>query len=87
MRSGELLPLLIKRQGNLQIVRSDEDWLAEDEIFYLLHDPRPNLLKRLSGGVQTSRLALATLPDVEEVPLVTFNTALPNQPIAKESST
>jgi Trk K+ transport system NAD-binding subunit len=87
MRSGELLPLLVKRQGNLQIVRSDEDWLAEDEIFYLLHDPRPNLLKRLSGGVQTSRLALATLPDVEEVPLVTFNTALSNQAIAKESLT
>lgn len=87
MRSGELLPLLVKRQGNLQIVRSDEDWLAEDEIFYLLHDPRPNLLKRLSGGVQTSRLALATLPDVEEVPLVTFNAALSNQEIAKESLT
>jgi NhaP-type Na+/H+ or K+/H+ antiporter len=87
MRSGELLPLLVKRQGNLQIVRSDEDWLAEDEIFYLLHDPRPNLLKRLSGGVQTSRLALATLPDVEEVPLVTFNAALSNQAIAKESLT
>jgi NhaP-type Na+/H+ or K+/H+ antiporter len=87
MRSGELLPLLVKRQGNLQIVRSDEDWLASDEIFYLLHDPRPNLLKRLSGGVQTSRLALATLPDVEEVPLVTFNAALSNQAIAKESLT
>ena len=87
MRSGELLPLLVKRQGNLQIVRSDEDWLADDEIFYLLHDPRPNLLKRLSGGVQTSRLALATLPDVEEVPLVTFNAALSNQAIVKESLT
>ena len=87
IRSEELLPLLVKRQGNLQIVRSDEDWLAEDEIFYLLHDPRPNLLKRLSGGVQTSRLALATLPDVEEVPLVTFNAALSNQAIAKESLT
>jgi NhaP-type Na+/H+ or K+/H+ antiporter len=87
IRSEELLPLLVKRQGNLCLVRANEDWLAEDEIFYLLHDPRPNLLKRLSGGVQTSRLALATLPDVEEVPLVTFNAALPNQAIAKESLT
>jgi NhaP-type Na+/H+ or K+/H+ antiporter len=87
IRSEELLPLLVKRQGNLYLVKANEDWLAEDEIFYLLHDPRPNLLKRLSGGVQTSRLALATLPDVEEVPLVTFNVTLPNQAIAKESLT
>ena len=87
MRSGELLPLLVKRQGNLQVVRSDEDWLAGDEIFYLLHDPRPNLLKRLSGGVQTSRLALATLPDVEEVPMASFNSVSQNVAIAKESLT
>ncbi|MEB3308889.1 MAG: cation:proton antiporter [Snowella sp.] len=69
VRSGELLPLLVKRQKILQLVKTNEDWLPDEEVFYLLHDPRPTLLKRLSGGVQSSRLALAVLPEVEEVPL------------------
>lgn len=71
VRSGELLPLLVKREGRLQVVNSAEEWLAEDEIIYLLHDPRPKLLKRLSGASQSSRLALEKLPLVEEVPIFT----------------
>ncbi len=45
IRSGELLPLLVKRDRQLQVVRAAEEWQAEDEIIYLLHDPRPKLLK------------------------------------------
>lgn len=73
IRSGELLPILVKRQTTLQLVKSDEIWEAGDEIFYLLHDPRPSLLKRLSGAKPSSRLALGSLPEVEEVPLTTLN--------------
>jgi NhaP-type Na+/H+ or K+/H+ antiporter len=69
MRTGELLPLLIKRESGLQVVRASEEWQLKDEIFYLLHDPRPKLLKRLSGGNQSSRLALEQLPEIEELPL------------------
>ena len=69
IRSGEMLPLLVKRQESLQIAKAEEDWQIGDEIFYLLHDPRPKLLKRLSGGNQSSRLALEKLPEVEEIPL------------------
>jgi len=68
IRSGELLPLLVKRPY-LQVVKAGEEWLAGDEIIYLLHDPRPKLLKRLSGDTQSSRLALEKLPAVEEVPI------------------
>ncbi|MGK7944100.1 MAG: NAD(P)-binding protein, partial [Microcystaceae cyanobacterium] len=69
IRAGELIPLLVKRKGNLQVVKMTEDWQIGDEIIYLLHDPRPKLLKRLSGGTQTSRLVLESLPEVEEIPI------------------
>ncbi|NES73819.1 MAG: sodium:proton antiporter, partial [Okeania sp. SIO2D1] len=69
VRSGEVLPLLFRRRGVLQVVKASEEWQVGDEIIYLLHDPRPKLLKRLSGGTQSSRLALEKLPEVEEIPL------------------
>ena len=36
--SGELLPLLVKRKNRLQVVNAAQEWLAKDEIIYLLHD-------------------------------------------------
>jgi NhaP-type Na+/H+ or K+/H+ antiporter len=69
IRSGELLPLLVEREGNFQIVPATENWQPGDEIIYLLHDPRPTLLKRLSGASPSSRLALEKLPEVEELPI------------------
>ena len=69
IRAGEMLPLLVKRNSNLQVVVAREEWQIGDEIYYLVHDPRPKLLKRLSGGNQSSRLLLEKLPEVEEIPL------------------
>ena len=69
IRSGELLPLLVQREERLQVAKASQEWLAGDEIIYLLHDSRPKLLKRLSGASQSSRLALEKLPEVEEVPI------------------
>lgn len=69
MRTGELVPLLVKREETLKIVKASEEWQLGDEIIYLLHDPRPKLLKRLSGGTSSSRLALEKLSEVEEVPI------------------
>ncbi|MFM7381650.1 MAG: cation:proton antiporter, partial [Microcystaceae cyanobacterium] len=66
VRSGELLPLLVKRQGNLQIVSEAYLGLPGDELYYLLHDPRPTLLKRLSGAKPSTRLVLGGLLEVEE---------------------
>ena len=45
-----------------------ETWQAGDRIIYLLHDPKPKLLKRLSGSQQTD-LTLDKHPVVEEVPI------------------
>ncbi len=69
IRAGELVPLLLERQGYLQVMSESQTWLGGDRIIYLLHDPKPKLLKRLSGASQ-SRLTLETHPVVEEVPIV-----------------
>lgn len=69
IRSGELLPLLVERESNFQVVPATDSWQPGDQIIYLLHDPRPKLLKRLSGASPSSRLALEKLPEVEEVPM------------------
>jgi NhaP-type Na+/H+ or K+/H+ antiporter len=69
IRTGELIPLLVERAERLQVMPANQEWQVGDRIIYLLHDPRPNLLKRLSGSSQSTRLALETLPEVEEVPL------------------
>jgi len=74
VRSGDLLPLLVKREKKLQIVTAAEEWQSGDEITCLLHDPRPKLLKRLSGSNQSSRLALEKLPKMEEISLASNGT-------------
>jgi hypothetical protein len=70
MRSGELIPLLVKRNERMWVsLREEDDWKVGDRIVYLLHDPKPKLLQRLSGGSRPTRLNVETLPAVEEVPL------------------
>jgi Trk K+ transport system NAD-binding subunit len=71
IRAGELVPLLVEREERWQIVSASEDWQEGDRIIYLLHDPRPKLLRRLSGVTPYSRLALEKLPEVEEIPIPT----------------
>ncbi|MEO1094491.1 MAG: cation:proton antiporter [Cyanobacteria bacterium J06638_28] len=69
MRNGELVPLLMKREDRMWVSLKEDDWQAGDRIVYLLHDPKPKLLQRLSGGSRPTRLSVETLPAVEEVPL------------------
>jgi len=68
VQGGELAPLLVERQGYLQVVSAAQIWEAGDRIIYLLYDPTPKLLKRLSGSSQ-SRLTLEKHQVVEEVPI------------------
>ena len=72
-RSGELLPLLVKRADKIQIVKATENWQPQDEIYCILHDPRSKLLKRLSGSNQSSRLALDKFPEVESISITSSN--------------
>lgn len=69
IRSGDLVPLLVEREERFHVMPATEDWQQGDRIIYLLHDPRPSLLKRLSGASQSTRLTLEKLPEVEEVPI------------------
>jgi NhaP-type Na+/H+ or K+/H+ antiporter len=69
IRSGEMVPLLVERDGVLQVAIGEESWKVGDRIIYLLHDNKPKLLKRLGGGTQPQKLTLETLPTVEEVPI------------------
>ena len=78
IRAGELVPLLLERQGNLQVLPASETWQIGDQIIYLLHDPKPELLKRLSGS-QQSTLTLEKHPVVEEVPINNQLSVISNQ--------
>ena len=67
--AGELVPLLLEREERLQVLPATEQLQPGDRLIYLLHDPRPILLKRLSGASQSTRLSVEKLPEVEEVPI------------------
>jgi NhaP-type Na+/H+ or K+/H+ antiporter len=71
MRSEELVPLLVEREEQLLMVPSVEDWEVGDRIIYLLHDPRPKLLRQLSGSSQS--LVVEKLPRVEEIPMAALS--------------
>ncbi|KAM3091825.1 cation:proton antiporter [Phormidesmis sp. 146-35] len=67
IQTQTLMPLLMERDRCLQIVPVDSEWAAGDRLIYLLHDPKPKLLKLLSGSSQL-RLTIETLSEVEEMP-------------------
>ena len=68
VKAGSLMPLLIERSGSLQITPAEGEWQVGDRLIYLLYDPKPKLLKRLSGSSQ-QQLTLEELPEVELIPL------------------
>lgn len=67
--NGRLLPLLVQRDNQLQVVDTKEEWKPGDRLFYLYHDPKPKLIRRLGGGSSQTVLALETIPDVEDFPI------------------
>ncbi|PSB21292.1 sodium:proton antiporter [Phormidesmis priestleyi ULC007] len=69
VEAESLIPLLIERNGSLQIAPVEGEWQVGDRLIYLLHDPKPKLLKLLSGSSQL-RLTLEELPEVEEIPML-----------------
>ncbi len=76
IRTGVLIPLLVEREERLQVMPANQEWEVGDRIIYLLFDPRPNLLKRLSGATQSTPLSLEKLPEVEEVRLAQLSQLL-----------
>lgn len=68
INSETLVPLIIARKGRVQIQPATAEWQPGDEVIYLLHDARPQLIKRLSGATAASPLVLEKLSEVENIP-------------------
>ncbi|MEM8612104.1 MAG: cation:proton antiporter [Cyanobacteria bacterium P01_H01_bin.105] len=65
--SGDVLPITLQRNGKLDVVLGQGTWQPGDTVTYLIHDPTPQLLRRLSGGKRTGRLVSDTLPPSAEI--------------------
>lgn len=63
---GNLVPLVVERDGQLRISAGEGTWQVGDRLVYLLHYPKSKLLKALSGSGQ-SQLKPEPLPEVEKV--------------------
>ena len=75
---GDILPLTVQRDGKLELAFTPQQWQANDLIAYLIHDPTPQIMKRLSGGKRTSRLATQKLPAAKsELPKPTPSKSTP----------
>ncbi|MEM9090919.1 MAG: cation:proton antiporter [Cyanobacteria bacterium P01_F01_bin.53] len=55
IRSSDMVPLVIEKNGKLEVALGENDWQIETKLVYLLHDPTPQLIKRLSGARKPSR--------------------------------
>jgi len=69
IRAEELVPLLIERDDRLSVISASDDWQVGDRLIYLLHDPRPRLLRQLSGESNPAMLVAEKQPRVEELPI------------------
>jgi NhaP-type Na+/H+ or K+/H+ antiporter len=67
IESETLLPVLLERGNSFQVCLAEIDWQIGDRLIYLLHDPKPKLLKVLGGSNQT-KLSLEKIPEIEEIP-------------------
>ncbi|MGD1903833.1 MAG: cation:proton antiporter [Geitlerinemataceae cyanobacterium] len=69
IQANSLVPLLVERNGNIQLMPSQASWQSGDRLIYLFHSPKPELLRRLSGGNQPSQsgLKIETIPEVEKI--------------------
>jgi len=76
IRAEELVPLLIERDDRLSVISASDDWQVGDRLIYLLHDPRPRLLRQLSGESNPAMLVAEKQPRVEELPIAALQTAL-----------
>lgn len=73
IRAEELVPILMEREERLMVASETEEWQAGDRIIYLLHDPRPKLLRQLAGSNNQPLLVAEKLPRVEEIPMTALS--------------
>ena len=89
IRSGDMVPLVIEKNGKLEVALGENDWQTETKLVYLLHDPTPQLIKRLSGARKPSRQLVKPVAekppkaDLEEPNQQKSNQQKPNQQMAQ----
>lgn len=55
IQEGDMVPLVTEQNGQLEVALDKTNWQASSKLVYLLHDPTPQLIKRLSGTRKPSR--------------------------------
>ncbi len=65
IREGDIVPLVTEQNDQLEVALGETNWQANSKLIYLLHDPTPQLIKRLSGMRKPSRQIIK--PTKEEV--------------------
>ncbi len=63
IKAGDMVPLVVKQADTLEVVLSERQWKAGSQLTYLLHDPTPQLIKRLSGARKPSRQIIKPTKD------------------------
>ncbi len=69
INTGELLPLLVQREGKLQILAAGEEWKIGMKLFIYYMILVLNCLSVYLAIFKYSRFSLDKLPEVEEIPI------------------
>ncbi|MEO1634709.1 MAG: cation:proton antiporter [Cyanobacteria bacterium J06631_9] len=84
--NGDLIPLMVEQAGKLEVALGQTEWQAGSQLTYLLHDPTPQLIKRLSGARKPSR-QLIKPTKAAAAPTEASPTTTPQQKTAKSPET
>ena len=67
--AGDMVPLVVEMGDKIEVALNERSWKAGSKLTYLLHDPTPQLLKRLSGGARKpSRQIVKPTEEIEPSP-------------------
>lgn len=82
IKAGDMVPLVSEQADTLEVVLSERQWKAGSRLTFLLHDPTPQLIKRLSGARKPSRQLIKPTNDG---PKASSNVAASNVSAEKKS--
>ena len=82
IKDGDVIPLVIEQAEKLEVALGETEWPAGSQLTYLIHDPTPQLLKRLSGARKPSRQIVKPTPEEFEAAAKTSV----DKPAAKKAS-
>ncbi|MEM8502586.1 MAG: cation:proton antiporter [Cyanobacteria bacterium P01_D01_bin.1] len=66
IKDGDVIPLVIEQAEKLEVALSETQWPVGSQLTYLIHDPTPQLLKRLSGARKPSRQIIKPKPEAPQ---------------------